>query len=814
MAEYGLQSFPLLNLNTGLNTSSSPVNIPNTDAVDVVNMELELSGAVSRRGAIDFIGAKDSGGFYLEGASSHIVDNEYLKGSPSMATFTAVIEGRDPLRFLVTHVDTTFYFYLLDDFLSLRNIDTPFFQLTLPVNEAYNSSRYTHTDFIEDRGRLFVSNPRILPGYFIAVITDDGSGNETVEFEYNTFQLYERELDLGISSLVNHNDISYSCLQAHTASAATEPGVGSDWREYWYRFGAFADFPDDQGNNQIDDWSLTENVTEDTFIRQVYNPGDGVTRNSVEYVCTSAHISSNELRPNDGTGQWREFWIREDRLVDSASVSTSDELRSLIFFKPAGQNPAWTLGVTQTVSSTAPRRFGTNVSPLASSFATFTFASGRMWYSGVYGRPNTVYFSQTIRDDLNYGWAFAKADPVNRFDSSPVETDGGSIIINGAGNIFALEEFQDGVLVFADNGIWQIKGGQLGSTFSATSFSVYRVSETPAVSARTITKAENDILFCGEGGIYIMRYNEVASAVDVESLTIKIDTFYTSISRTSLESSKLVYNPFEKKLYLLTKFQENAVDRDRNTLLQPGFFRDTLILDMRTQAWTKYQLADDPTGERVGVADMLPFPISNIVDNYVVDNEQNFVVDSNDNFVTSLGVLEGSQGFINILLVHKRNGNNEDVGFALTEQNGYVDFSLNSTDAVSFESRFLSAIFTFDDLIHKKQTPYYYLVFERTETGVVVDGEDIEASGCMFTPVFDYATSRRNSKWGQARQVYRPSRWNVSRYDGARVDKEVVTVKEKVRGRGNAVQLLFENDGDKALRLFGVHILTAALPRA
>lgn len=49
------------------------------------------------------------------------------------------------------------------------------------------------------------------------------------------------QVQVSKSDQVTNNDEVYYCIQSHTSSATTEPGVGAQWEDYWYNSEVLAD---------------------------------------------------------------------------------------------------------------------------------------------------------------------------------------------------------------------------------------------------------------------------------------------------------------------------------------------------------------------------------------------------------------------------------------------------------------------------------------------------------------------------------------------------------------------------------------------
>jgi len=710
MPETNFQGLPLLRVNGGLNTNASPINTESVDASELINFDTEVPGGLRKRRALDFLAEKQAGGFYLEGTKDFTLGDGYAVPSPSFYIFT-VAETDTYQKYLILHEDDKFLFYKLESIYDLSEISTPFQTITVDPTYIDGDPSLFHTSYSVDRERLFILNSAISPGYFYFDLL-------TSQFSFVPITIFTRNLDSGVSTLVNHNNVAYSCLVAHTSDATNEPGEGEDWKVYWYRFGAYADDPDPETNvNRVSDWEIGK-----------------------DYV--------------------------------------------------------------------------TNIEAVQGTFTTTAFSSGRFWIAGNAAFPNTVYFSQTIDKDIsNYGWMFSKADPINRYDSDPAKNDGGTLEINGMERIIGLTEFDQGLLIFASNGVWRIKGSSLSGGFTATDFSVDKVNDSASAGEFCTVKVEDNVFMFGYGGVFSFKADSLTGTIKHETVSIKIDNFYQKLSVTAKSSGKALYNPSLRKVYFLTNFNDYAWYKEGNVNSQPSKFKDALVFDIQSQAWTKYSLEEDDADERISIADMLSIALPQATSKIISDNRGTLITSSSGNNLTSLDTDQPENEFVNLFLFVKRRNEFSDLAIGIETEDHRSDFFLSDADKSDYISKFITAPFTFDNLINKKQVPYAYFVFERTETGTVINNEDLKASGCLFTTAFDWATGPRNKKYGVQRQIYRPSKWNISRYDGAALDKEVVTVKEKIRGRGNTVQFVFENDGSKDIHLYGMHLTMSASGR-
>jgi hypothetical protein len=236
-------------------------------------------------------------------------------------------------------------------------------------------------------------------------------------------------------------------------------------------------------------------------------------------------------------------------------------------------NPSTTYASVGTPSTPAPRGYfilnafnqnqtgASNITGLTnlstgSRPSTGAWFQGRVFYTGVNGSQaasgdqnfytwsENIYFSQIIQANATttFGYCYQTNDPTdeNLFDLLP--TDGGVITIQGCGNIFKLFPIQNGMLVFAQNGIWFITGST-GIGFAATDYTITKISAIQSISNTSFIDVMGLPYFWNEEGIY-----RVAPAqnqgLQVEPLTIgTILSFYNEIPRDSKQYARGDYDP-------------------------------------------------------------------------------------------------------------------------------------------------------------------------------------------------------------------------------------------------------------------------------
>jgi hypothetical protein len=184
--------------------------------------------------------------------------------------------------------------------------------------------------------------------------------------------------------------------------------------------------------------------------------------------------------------------------------------------------------------------------------STVSFWAGRAWYSGVKSSSigNWVFYSQVATTDTNYGKCYQDADPTAEDISDLVASDGGIIPIQECGTIVKLIPYSNSMLVVADNGVWHIKTG-VDDVFSATSYSVIRISNIGCLAPRSVVETEQGILYWGVNGIFVIKRTETG-AYTVESITANtIQTLYNDIEDGNKPHTAGVYYQRDKIVYWL-----------------------------------------------------------------------------------------------------------------------------------------------------------------------------------------------------------------------------------------------------------------------
>jgi len=230
---------------------------------------------------------------------------------------------------------------------------------------------------------------------------------------------------------------------------------------------------------------------------------------------------------------------------------------------------------------------------------TGTWFQGRVWYTGVddsqamtgvanaYTWTENIYFSQIVTDVTQFGQCYQANDPTSEtlFDLLP--TDGGVIVIQGSGPIYKLFPIQNGMLVFAANGIWFITGSQ-GVGFSANDYTIIKLSAIKNFSSTSYVDVQGLPYFWNEDGIYSVQPSQGGSLTVTSITYTTIDTFYSEIPLTSRKFARGDYDPINYIVRWIYKDTEASDVTNRYT------FNKMLSYNVSNKAFFPYTVSTTP----------------------------------------------------------------------------------------------------------------------------------------------------------------------------------------------------------------------------
>ena len=389
------------------------------------------------------------------------------------------------------------------------------------------------------------------------------------------------------------------------------------------------------------------------------------------------------------------------------------------------------------------------------------FGFGRVWYAGTESDRwgTTLFYSQVLTDVNRAGKCYQDADPTAEEINSLIDSDGGTVRIPDVGQVIKLVFLSRVLIVVADNGVWEVRGGSDG--FTPLSYFVGRVTDVGCISKRSVIEVEDTVMYAAIDGIYQVGANESGNIVSTNITEPKIDTYYNEIAIGSLENSISAYDSKEKTYHLYYGATSNAMTNSLNLRLKNG-------------AW--YPWSFDTNSAGLSATFWMAFPFYSPKSRTATGLK--YLVFSDD----------GAGG--------------EYYSFNEHNDANFVDFG-----EADITAHMELAALTLDNPQFDKQAMYATHYFEITETKITsLDGNGNPVynypSSALLTPKWEWPTG--GTKQGRQRQVYR-FRERLADGDGnINTYQEVVVSRDKVRGHGKALGLRYDTESGKDMRLIGV----------
>jgi len=439
--------------------------------------------------------------------------------------------------------------------------------------------------------------------------------------------------------------------------------------------------------------------------------------------------------------------------------------------------------------------------------------AGRVFYSGIRGSvlngddrsprlDSYVVFSQVVNYPSQISQCYQEADPTSKEDSALVATDGGLIRLSGAIGINRMEELNDTLVIFADNGVWQVLGSS-DYGFTAEEYRVLRVSTFGCISKNSVVNVGDALLYWSDSGIHVIQQSPESGLATEQSLSeTTINTLYDAIPNK--DKSIGMFDTFEAKVHWV--YGDNK----------------ELIFDVRKKAFTMNEVESYAgTDLDVGKTSLSSCLLSvfkgaaystTYTDDIVIDEGGNIVEDINLNIITTTErIIARKQKAESKYLVLILGDDNDSTYFSFCNYTDteFKDWSDNGAqDGQDAPAYMLFGALSGGETQRQKQVPYAHFHFNKTETGFEGSTGDILAVGessCLVQVQWNFTNSISSNKWSPSFQAYRHKRlWMPEDVDSIYDDgQEVITTKNKLRGRGRSLSLLVETEPLKDCQLLG-----------
>lgn len=398
--------------------------------------------------------------------------------------------------------------------------------------------------------------------------------------------------------------------------------------------------------------------------------------------------------------------------------------------------------------------------------AIVAFFAGRTFFAGVgkSGFSSTVYFSQIVERDDQFGKCYQTGDPTSKDNFDLLPSDGGTVKIQDINTVIDLKVIGQALYIFATNGVWSISGTDT-TPFRATDYTVTKISSFPAISKTSIVDVGGIPLWWNYEGIFTLNKSEIGLTSEVTNLTqTTIQQFYDAIPQTSKLTAKGSFNDQSGLVYWLY-----------NVLPDEGTYKYTniLVFDALSTAFYPFTIPDT-SREISGIVSVRDVGAAFTADNVIRSTLDNVVTGLGDQITVDIFV--GMTARSKIFKLLTVNGN--AVSFAEISDTTYLDWG---TEA--YTHYFVTGYRIRGDLLKKFQTNYLTVITEDLGVGI---------GSCYVQGVWDYAFNNDSGRYSNPQQVYRNRL--LRSYQRSRL---------KIRGTGFSLQFKFFGEAGKPFSITG-----------
>lgn len=430
--------------------------------------------------------------------------------------------------------------------------------------------------------------------------------------------------------------------------------------------------------------------------------------------------------------------------------------------------------------------------------------AGRMWFAGFSSKVNGgdtesprmtsyVLFSKLVSGVSDIFKCYQEGDPTSAEIPDLVDTDGGFLRLDGAYNIQRMINVGDSIMVIAENGVWKITGGS-GYGFNATNYLTTKITEHGCTSKGSVVVVDNTFMYWSDDGIYHVSPNQYGDWIANNLTTNTIQTFFDSIPYSSKVRCQGIYDSYQRQArWLFNQEIGNSVAPQE------------LVLDISLSAFYKTRIGVvNPNIKPISMARIPPFTTGTAF-NQVIDGSGNIVSSSlGDLVITTETGRTNSTSEVVYLTSTGISGGNLQITFSYFRDLDFKDWI--SADGVGVDAAgFLLTGWTgFGDFQRQKQIPYLTVYSVKTEIGFDSEWNPENASSIIVQSQWSWTNLAVAGKWSSSFQAYRHNRlWIPDSPNNFNSGELVVKTKNKLRGRGSVVSLLFKTEPEKDFHLLG-----------
>ena len=433
----------------------------------------------------------------------------------------------------------------------------------------------------------------------------------------------------------------------------------------------------------------------------------------------------------------------------------------------------------------------------------------RLFYSGILSDitdgdnrspnyNNYIFFTKVVRSKDDIFKCYQEADPTDPGINSIVASDGGTIQIPEISRIIKIVAAQSSLVVFAENGIWEVFGDTGG--FYANNFQVAKITSTGTFNQNSIVEVNGAFMYWSNSGIYALVPQAATGRYKAESVSLStIQTFYLGIPTLGKKYCKGYYDEKENRVHWLY----NDTDEYSETSYVNKYNKE-LIFDLTLQAFYKHSISSLETDSPY-IADFVEIPayvLNSTVTDIVVGTEK-VIVTSTDQVIVDIEVSANRTSQFSFLTLA-----GTDITLSKYKNTSFIDWEAADGTGVDYSSYLLTGYELFNDTMKTKQVPYIFFYFNRTEDGYSTATGNLELtnpSSCLVQSQWNWTDSANSGKWGSTIQAYRILKNYIpsGASDPFDYGDSVIVTKNKLRGSGKSLSLKIQSEAGKDMQLLG-----------
>lgn len=425
--------------------------------------------------------------------------------------------------------------------------------------------------------------------------------------------------------------------------------------------------------------------------------------------------------------------------------------------------------------------------------------AGRVFYAGFPGDvydgdlrspnlSNFVVFSSLVDTPKDIVNCYQQGDPTSRETSEIVDTDGGFIRISGAKNIIAMEHIGSALVVVADNGVWVVSGGS-DYGFSATNYKVSKVTNNGGSSKASVVRDGSSVLYWASDAIYVVAPTQTGEFTATAITTGTIQKLYNNIASTSKRTVVGLFDTVNRKARWIYKDVDNVTDKE-------------LILDTVLGAFYQHTIANISVDSPKIYGMFLTSSFGMTTGTSGVLSGVDAVLSNTDDVVVPTTSRAAGLQSTKYLTVSKAAGAYQ-FAFSSYSDTTFTDWKSYNGVGVDAKAYMETGAQTAGNSSLDKQIPYLTMHFRRTETSVI-NGVVQNQSSCKVKSMWDWG----NKSGYSVMPLFQTYRYNkpyipLTLNETIPDDYEVLTSKNKLRGRGKAFSMYMETEPLKDCRILG-----------